>query len=220
MIRLSIIRLCSRLTRALEKAKAKTDALPVRAKEEQAPEHNSPVTPRLLGFRDGYEGEDEFVPGGYKIAMVFERVSGTRLADDHSGFYSEDPPKLLREFSKREDRDLIRAKFNEAHAELVTLGWMPQRVWADHIVWDRHSTKMYDPSILTDTEPFSNCLNSWFVDLRGAEKHEIRQPETRREKDKQPAADLMLMYVQWVRWGLGDPPGKKKDWHNLELWTL
>ncbi|CAG8011149.1 unnamed protein product [Penicillium salamii] len=165
--------------------------------------HKSTVTPRLLGFKRRRQGEDEFVPGGYKIAMVFERVSGTRLADDHSGFCAPDPPKLLREFPKRQDRDLIRAKFNEAHAELETLGWMPQTVWADHIVWDRHSTKI------------------WFVDFRGAEDHETRQPGVprRREKGKQPAADLMHMYVQWVRWGLGDPPGKM-DWHNLELWTL
>ncbi|CAG8947512.1 unnamed protein product [Penicillium salamii] len=49
-------------------------------------EHNSTVTPRLLGVREEYQGDDELVPGGYKISMVFERVSGTRLADDRLGF--------------------------------------------------------------------------------------------------------------------------------------
>ncbi|CAG8277709.1 unnamed protein product [Penicillium nalgiovense] len=45
-------------------------------------QEHATMTPALLGVREELQGDDDVVPGGYIVYMVFQHVPGFRLADD------------------------------------------------------------------------------------------------------------------------------------------
>ncbi|KAJ5222797.1 uncharacterized protein N7469_009037 [Penicillium citrinum] len=42
-----------------------------------------PVVPQLLGYRGGTQGDNEIVPGGYEISIVWEKVPGEPPSQDY-----------------------------------------------------------------------------------------------------------------------------------------
>jgi hypothetical protein len=105
------------------------------------------MTPALFGFKEELQGDDDVVPGGFIVYMVFQHVPGIRLANDQGAYDPEFPkPKFFREFKKRAERDKIRDEFDKNFPKLREMGWVPHGVWADRLVWDSASSKLYVPS--------------------------------------------------------------------------
>ncbi|KAJ5629152.1 hypothetical protein N7528_002809 [Penicillium herquei] len=87
-------------------------------------EQESTITPQLLGLTEAKQDDEGFVPGGYIIHMVTERVPGTRLADDFllPGYGA--PSAFFQKFT-RPQRDEIRECFDKELPKLRAMGWFP-----------------------------------------------------------------------------------------------
>ncbi|CAI7653643.1 unnamed protein product [Penicillium glandicola] len=71
-------------------------------------DHHATMTPALLGIKEEVQGPDGFVPGGYITYIVFERVPGTRLADDQQAPWPGFPLHTFFQKFERTERDKIR----------------------------------------------------------------------------------------------------------------
>jgi hypothetical protein len=65
-----------------------------------------PVVPQLLGYQDlGYQdatqGDNEIVPGGYEISIVWEKVPGEPLSQDYFWSLNEQQRDSIREEFRR-----------------------------------------------------------------------------------------------------------------------
>lgn len=109
------------------------------------------MTPALLGTKEEPQGDDDVVPGGFIVYMVFQHVPGIRLADDQGA-----PVRgcsihtFFREFD-REERGKVRDEFDKNYPRLAELDLTLYSIWADHLVWDPVSSKLYVPSMLTQS---------------------------------------------------------------------
>lgn len=65
------------------------------------------VVPRMLGYSEKTQAENDLVPGGYIKYLVWERIPGESLTEEF--FWSLDRPK----------RDDIRAKFRVAYESVM-----------------------------------------------------------------------------------------------------
>lgn len=103
---------------------------------------NATMVPALLGFKEELQDNDGIVPGGFIVYMVFQRVPGVRLADDHVGFNPGFPlPKFFQIFNRAE-RDKVREEFEKGYVRLARLNYKPFSPWATHLVWDAESSKL------------------------------------------------------------------------------
>ncbi|KAJ5323091.1 hypothetical protein N7452_011380 [Penicillium brevicompactum] len=91
-------------------------------------------------------------------------------------------PKFFRTFD-REERDKIREKFDKGFIEMARLDSLPWDAWADHLVWDYATSKL------------------WFIDFRTAMEIRWRVPKhsSLHQKNYATDADLRPMYLTWKR---------------------
>lgn len=105
-------------------------------------EQDSPITPALLAIKEDIQDIEGFIPGGYVIHIVFQRVPGVRLADDRllPGWGAP----LHAFFQKFNDlqREQIRMWFDVEYRKLKELGWVPPFPWASNLIWDASSSKL------------------------------------------------------------------------------
>ncbi|KAJ5116642.1 hypothetical protein N7456_000990 [Penicillium angulare] len=94
-------------------------------------------TPRLLGYSEDKQGPTGWVPGGFLVTVVWERVSGESLAlrlKDRNSLFWELP---------LEKRNLIREMFVQQLANMARLGVMLHRPTARNLVFDRRAERLY-----------------------------------------------------------------------------
>jgi hypothetical protein len=60
-----------------------------------------PVVPQLLGYQEGTQGDNEIVPGGYEISIVWEKVPGEPLSQDYFWSLNEQQRDRIREEFRR-----------------------------------------------------------------------------------------------------------------------
>ncbi|KOS43527.1 hypothetical protein ACN38_g5555 [Penicillium nordicum] len=83
--------------------------------------------------------------------MVFEHVPGIRLADDQGAPVPGYPlHTFFREF-ERAEREKIRDEFDKNYPTLTKFDWSIYETWADRLVWNPVSSKLYVPSMLTQS---------------------------------------------------------------------
>ncbi|CAG8059037.1 unnamed protein product [Penicillium nalgiovense] len=114
-------------------------------------QEHATMTPAVLGIREKLQGDYDVVPGGYIVYMVFQHVPGFRLADDQGAPVPGYPLHTFFRKFEREERDKIRDEFDKNYPRLAELNWSLYEPWADHLVWDPASSKLYVPSILTQS---------------------------------------------------------------------
>ncbi|CAG8425587.1 unnamed protein product [Penicillium salamii] len=113
----------------------------VKALQKLAQHHANPV-PSLLAVKDDIQGEDGYVPGGYVVYLLFEKVSATRIVDARLGPSSiMERNGFLQQFP-REERNEIRAQFANANAELCQIDIVHWDPGADHLIWDSERSKL------------------------------------------------------------------------------
>ncbi|OQD65500.1 hypothetical protein PENPOL_c006G04774 [Penicillium polonicum] len=89
------------------------------------------VVPKLLGFHQGKQDEDEGVPGGFITYIVWEKSPGE----------SFDPVKFwLWPFSERK---AFRDKFRKMFGRFLTFGFMPLMPIPSKIIYDEPSGQMH-----------------------------------------------------------------------------
>lgn len=103
---------------------------------------DSTITPALLAISEDTQDKQGFIPGGYVVHVVFQRVPGVRLADDRllPGWGAP----LHTFFQKFNDlqRDQIRMSFDKEYRKLKELGWVPSFPWASNLIWDASFSKL------------------------------------------------------------------------------
>lgn len=67
------------------------------------------VTSALLGYKEAQQGNDDAVPGGFSVCIVWDKVPGESLSDEY--FWSLD----------RDARDDIRREFRRVNEFVITL---------------------------------------------------------------------------------------------------
>ncbi|KAJ5335554.1 hypothetical protein N7452_007957 [Penicillium brevicompactum] len=105
------------------------------------------MTPELLALRESVQDNDGFVPGGFLVFVVYERVPGIRLAED-TRLYPGLPLHTFFTKFDRAERDTIRDKFDEVYPVFAEMDYFPGHSWADHLVWDSSSKKLQVASAL------------------------------------------------------------------------
>ncbi|CAG8379578.1 unnamed protein product [Penicillium salamii] len=110
-------------------------------------EEGATMTLALLGIKEEVQDDDGVVPGGYIVYMVFQRVSGIKLAESQAAPCPEFPLHMFFRRFERAERDKIREEFAKSYCPLARLNWMPIEPWADHLIWDSASEKLYIPRL-------------------------------------------------------------------------
>ncbi|KAJ5146567.1 uncharacterized protein N7515_001131 [Penicillium bovifimosum] len=165
---------------------------------------NATMTPALLGIKVDIQGSDGCVPGGYIVFIVFEEVPGIRLADDQSAPYPGFPLHTFFRRFERKQRDVIREQFDKADRELAKIDWLLDEPWADHLVWDSNTSKLY------------------FINFRMAHSAcWLRRPQSVvLGGNVALATDVTLKQYNWELFGLAICPGNSKHEGNLSIWKL
>ncbi|KAJ5247693.1 hypothetical protein N7468_002676 [Penicillium chermesinum] len=83
-----------------------------------------PVVPRLLGYQEGTQGENEIVPGGSEVLIVWEKVPGEPLSEEY--FWS----------LKGQDREKIRGEFRRVYQKFLAYGVMPCLADSTKLIYD------------------------------------------------------------------------------------
>jgi hypothetical protein len=105
-------------------------------------EQKSTITPALLAIKEDVQDSQGFVPGGYVIHIVFQRVPGVRLADDRIlPGWRDSPHAFFAKFSDLE-REQIRMWFDKEYRKLEKMGWVPTFPWASNLFWDALCQKL------------------------------------------------------------------------------
>lgn len=98
--------------------------------------HQSTVTPQVFAIDEGIQDDQCPVPGGYIARLVFAKVPGVRLGENHL----IPTPDCLTDFFQKFDpaeRDMIREVFSENLAALHKMGWRPRFPGPPNFIWDR-----------------------------------------------------------------------------------
>ncbi|OQD90270.1 hypothetical protein PENSOL_c059G00330 [Penicillium solitum] len=93
--------------------------------------HGCEVVPRLLGYQQSKQKEDDMVPGGFVTYIVWEKVPSDSF--DLIKFW-------LRPFNERE---VIRDKFRQVFTRFVKFGFMPLPATSSKIIYDESSGQMH-----------------------------------------------------------------------------
>ena len=104
--------------------------------------HGSTITPALLAINEDIQDKQGFVPGGYVIHIVFQRVPGARLADDRLLPGWGAPLHAFFQSFNDLQRHQIRMWFNKEYRKLKELGWVPSFPWASNLIWDAGFSKL------------------------------------------------------------------------------
>ncbi|KAJ5528584.1 hypothetical protein N7527_001977 [Penicillium freii] len=97
--------------------------------------HECEVVPRLLGYQQSKQKEDDMVPGGFVTYIVWEKVPGDSF--DHLKFW-------LRPFNERE---AIRDKFRLVFTRLLKFGFMPLMATSSKITMTNLLAKCTSPGL-------------------------------------------------------------------------
>ncbi|CAG8922842.1 unnamed protein product [Penicillium salamii] len=169
-------------------------------------EHHASFVPSLLAVKEDIQDQDGYVPGGYVVYLLFEKVHGTRIIDARLG-----PSRImeqngfLRQFPL-DERDEIRAQFTNASTELVQIDIVPMDPDSDHLIWDPERSKLY------------------FVDFRRAcSMHWLDkdQPTVARSRRKKTLESNWLRNAcAWSEFGLAISPANPRDEHDPSKWQL
>ncbi|CAG8069122.1 unnamed protein product [Penicillium salamii] len=89
------------------------------------------ATPELLGYGQGRQGPEAYVPNGYITYVAWQRVPGSPL--DSRFFWLEE---------NRQYRDEVRAAFAVAYKELNKYGWQPAIRGPRKLIYDSFSKTM------------------------------------------------------------------------------
>ncbi|KAJ6125605.1 hypothetical protein N7471_012922 [Penicillium samsonianum] len=89
------------------------------------------VVPKLLGYQQRRQDNDDGVPGGYVTYILWEKVPGESLDKDKFWRLS---------FS---DRQAIRDKFRQVYTRFLQFGYMPCMAGASKIIYDKSSGQMH-----------------------------------------------------------------------------
>ncbi|KAJ5713699.1 uncharacterized protein N7483_010880 [Penicillium malachiteum] len=138
----------------------------------------STITPQIFGLEEATQDDEGFVPGGYVIHMVTQRLSGTRLADDLLAPGYGHLNTFFQKFT-RIQRDKIRVCFDNEFLKLLAMGWLPDFEWATHLIWNESLSTLH------------------FFDFRCA--------YNRSEDYLQPIALKTTKLDTWSDWGLATP---------------
>ncbi|KAJ5580253.1 uncharacterized protein N7459_006238 [Penicillium hispanicum] len=92
---------------------------------------NCKVTPRLLGYQQGTQDTDGFIPGGYITHLIWDKVPGEPLSMERFWDMS------------RRDREHVRGRFRETYQELIQYGCKPLRSNMSNIIYDKSTDQMY-----------------------------------------------------------------------------
>ncbi|KGO77158.1 hypothetical protein PITC_024000 [Penicillium italicum] len=95
------------------------------------------VIPRLLGFQQSEQKEDDMVPGGFVPYVVWEKVPGDSF--DHIKFW-------LQPFGKRE---AIRDTFHRVSTRFLQFGFMPVMATPSKIIYDESSSQIYAHAVIS-----------------------------------------------------------------------
>ncbi|KAJ5571458.1 hypothetical protein N7535_005118 [Penicillium sp. DV-2018c] len=106
------------------------------------------AVPKLLGYGEGLQGAEEFVPGGYINYVAWERVPGKPV--DYYDFWERD----------FEYRQQLRSAFRTAYEELSRCSWQPGLTPPSKLIYD-DVTKVihisgFRGACPMDIEPFSD----------------------------------------------------------------
>lgn len=102
---------------------------------------NAEMTPSLLAIKEEAQKNDGFVPGGFVVLVVYEKVPGIRLAEDDTCYPGLPLHTFFTKFNRAE-RDKIREKFNEVYPAFAEMDHYPFTTWAHHLVWDSSSARL------------------------------------------------------------------------------
>ncbi|KAJ5282635.1 hypothetical protein N7497_002201 [Penicillium chrysogenum] len=109
---------------------------------------NCMAVPKLLGYGEGLQGVEEFVPGGYINYVAWERVPGEPV--DYYTFWKRD----------FEYRQRLRSAFRTAYEELSRCSWQPGLTPPSKIIYDVVTKVIHISGFRgaypMDTEPFSD----------------------------------------------------------------
>ncbi|KAJ5364538.1 uncharacterized protein N7496_010251 [Penicillium cataractarum] len=90
-----------------------------------------PVVPQLLGYQEGTQGDNEIVPGGYEILIVWEKVPGEPLSQDYFWSLNE------------QQRDSIREEFHQVYQQLLWCGFQPFMATSSKLIYDESTGKIH-----------------------------------------------------------------------------
>ncbi|KAJ5906397.1 uncharacterized protein N7473_003313 [Penicillium subrubescens] len=90
-----------------------------------------PVVPQLLGYQEGTQGDNEIVPGGYEISIVWEKVPGEPLSQDYFWSLNE------------QQRDSIREEFRRVYRQVLRSGFKPCMATTSKLIYDESTGKMH-----------------------------------------------------------------------------
>ncbi|OOQ91040.1 hypothetical protein PEBR_02252 [Penicillium brasilianum] len=92
-------------------------------------------TPKLLGYKISTQDKSEFVPGGFAVWLVWEKVPGVRLGDiDRSNeFWALQYP----------EREEIRQCFVKNIQAIYAIGYFPDTSWLTSLVWNKDSRTLH-----------------------------------------------------------------------------
>ncbi|KAJ5187078.1 hypothetical protein N7449_010072 [Penicillium cf. viridicatum] len=109
---------------------------------------NCTAVPKLLGYGEGLQGTEEFVPGGYINYVAWARVPGEPV--DYYSFWKRD----------FEYRRQLRSAFRTAYEELSRCSWQPRLTPPSKLIYDDVTKAMhicgFRGAYPMDTEPFSD----------------------------------------------------------------
>ncbi|KGO74636.1 hypothetical protein PITC_084120 [Penicillium italicum] len=109
---------------------------------------NCTAVPKLLGYGEGLQGTEEFVPGGYINYVAWARVPGEPV--DYDSFWKRD----------FEYRRQLRSAFRSAYEELSRCSWQPRLTPPSKLIYDDVTKAMHISGVRgaypMDTEPFSD----------------------------------------------------------------
>ncbi|KZF26201.1 hypothetical protein L228DRAFT_242634 [Xylona heveae TC161] len=111
--------------------------------------NNCSSSPALLGWKREEQDAHMWVPGGYMLCILMERLRGVNPEPYYWGCKMD-----------REERDELRAAFKKAYLECVACGVVHGDCAIRNLVWDRELQKCY----LVDFEIFyrpSKRLGKW-----------------------------------------------------------
>ncbi|KAJ5521606.1 hypothetical protein N7527_005721 [Penicillium freii] len=89
------------------------------------------VTPALLGYNEAQQDNDEAVPGGFSVCIVWDKVPGESLSDEY--FWSLD----------RDARDTIRREFRRVNEQFLPCGIEPTPPTTTNLIYDQVSGSIH-----------------------------------------------------------------------------
>ncbi|OOQ87318.1 hypothetical protein PEBR_17817 [Penicillium brasilianum] len=88
-------------------------------------------TPKLLGYKISTQDKSGFVPGGFAVWLVWEKVPGVRLSENE--FWALQHP----------EREEIRQYFVKNIQAIYAIGYLPDTSWLTSLVWNKDSKTLY-----------------------------------------------------------------------------